>query len=696
MIKTLVLALLLLTTLNNPLRSQAFWESNLLYDRIIRDLYSANDNLYSLTDDGIYFSKDGGNFWSCMRISNASVNWDCYTITNMENQIFLGTRYFGIYSTTNDGNTWTVLNDGLGGASVYKLLTKGSLLIAGSNDNGIFISSNRGITWTTSNSGLTNLQVRSLINDGDKIFTGTTGGVFLSTDNGATWVSRSVGLPSSSVESFFLNNGNLYAGLGNGRVYLSSNSGQNWISRSNGLGSRAVEGFASAGNYIFAGTHTGVYRIPISGTIWSPVNSGLGSTPQVNSLIVSDDKLFAGIELNPKGLYFTTNLGDNWGEQNSGLTYGRLNCLNGTGNSIYTADWIFGTSIYKTDNNSSSWTNTGSVNSSGVLNSIAFKSPYIFAATSGDGIYRSPDSAFNWNRISPVDIPSTIYEIIIKDEFVFAVSAESGIFRTSNDGNNWISVNNGLTSFYIRDITISGNNLLAGTGGGIFYSSDNGISWNKSSNSSISSLVTTGSFTYSSGAKGLYISSNNGLSWEERDSSMDFTAMSGNENYLFGSSHLKGILVSYDKGLNWNNCSYGFLSIPDIANFYINDDYIFASTAYNGVYRLKMTDLIGVSNAAQEVPENYFLFQNYPNPFNPRTKIKFEIQMNSFVKLKVYNLLGKEIKILINKSMNPGIYTTDFDGSNLSSGVYFFKIEVTDFYTGKLMYVKANKMLLLK
>ena len=59
MIKTLVLALLLLTTLNNPLRSQAFWESNLLYDRIIRDLYSANDNLYSLTDDGIYFSKDG-------------------------------------------------------------------------------------------------------------------------------------------------------------------------------------------------------------------------------------------------------------------------------------------------------------------------------------------------------------------------------------------------------------------------------------------------------------------------------------------------------------------------------------------------------------------------------------------------------------------------------------------------------------
>lgn len=89
------------------------------------------------------------------------------------------------------------------------------------------------------------------------------------------------------------------------------------------------------------------------------------------------------------------------------------------------------------------------------------------------------------------------------------------------------------------------------------------------------------------------------------------------------------------------------------------------------------------------VANDFILNQNYPNPFNPTTKISFTIPTSQFVKLKVYDILGNELITLINDELQVGNYIVDFNGSDLSSGIYIYKIQAGNF-------TKSNKMLLLK
>jgi len=90
-----------------------------------------------------------------------------------------------------------------------------------------------------------------------------------------------------------------------------------------------------------------------------------------------------------------------------------------------------------------------------------------------------------------------------------------------------------------------------------------------------------------------------------------------------------------------------------------------------------------------KVIKNYKLFQNYPNPFNPRTTIQFALPKAGMVSLKVYNILGEVVAELINREMNAGFQSVNFNASNLSSGLYFYKIKAYNF-------VDVKKMLLLK
>ena len=88
-------------------------------------------------------------------------------------------------------------------------------------------------------------------------------------------------------------------------------------------------------------------------------------------------------------------------------------------------------------------------------------------------------------------------------------------------------------------------------------------------------------------------------------------------------------------------------------------------------------------------PDEFVLYQNYPNPFNPTTKIQFSIPKSEFVTLKVFDLLGKEISVLINEDMHAGNHSFIFDASKLSSGVYFYTIKAGEFNsTKKLLFQK--------
>jgi hypothetical protein len=85
------------------------------------------------------------------------------------------------------------------------------------------------------------------------------------------------------------------------------------------------------------------------------------------------------------------------------------------------------------------------------------------------------------------------------------------------------------------------------------------------------------------------------------------------------------------------------------------------------------------------MPDVFYLSQNYPNPFNPVTVIKYQIPEVSFVSLKVYDVLGREISILINDEKSAGSYTVELDGSKLTSGIYFYRLIAGDFIETKSM-----------
>ncbi|MBS1553195.1 MAG: T9SS type A sorting domain-containing protein [Bacteroidetes bacterium] len=86
-----------------------------------------------------------------------------------------------------------------------------------------------------------------------------------------------------------------------------------------------------------------------------------------------------------------------------------------------------------------------------------------------------------------------------------------------------------------------------------------------------------------------------------------------------------------------------------------------------------------------QLPKEYSVNQNYPNPFNPSTNIQYEIPFDNFVSIKIYNLLGKEVMSLINDFKKAGSYNLSFDGSNLPSGVYYYKITAGNFEQVKKM-----------
>jgi|WetSurMetagenome_2_1015567.scaffolds.fasta_scaffold23244_1 hypothetical protein len=93
----------------------------------------------------------------------------------------------------------------------------------------------------------------------------------------------------------------------------------------------------------------------------------------------------------------------------------------------------------------------------------------------------------------------------------------------------------------------------------------------------------------------------------------------------------------------------------------------------------------GIHNIGLEIPNVYQLYQNYPNPFNPITKINFDIPKQGLVTIKVFDILGREVKTLINEVKAPGKYSIDFNGMELSSGVYFYKLESNGFMDIKRM-----------
>jgi len=137
-----------------------------------------------------------------------------------------------------------------------------------------------------------------------------------------------------------------------------------------------------------------------------------------------------------------------------------------------------------------------------------------------------------------------------------------------------------------------------------------------------------------------------------------------------------------------NNSKYKMVSTlaQPLFGLTFNNDFQLSA----GVYYIYQADMLTtIDDQKKNSPTKYEVYQNYPNPFNPSTTISYQIPSESFVTLKVYDLLGRELEVLVREEKTAGFYNIKYDATNLSSGIYFYTIRAGDF-------IQTKKFILLK
>jgi len=185
----------------------------------------------------------------------------------------------------------------------------------------------------------------------------------------------------------------------------------------------------------------------------------------------------------------------------------------------------------------------------------------------------------------------------------------------------------------------------------------------------------------------IYKSNNCGVSWNEQ--------ISGTNKHIYNSYFLDSstgfavgdsglILRTSNGGINWTVQNSN--TTKKLFDVHFTNHNVGIIAGEDGTILTTTTGgLTFVNSNSVFIPDGYYLSQNYPNPFNPVTNLEFGISNLGFVSLKVYDALGKEVKTLINESRSAGNYKVEFDGSDLPSGIYFYKLEAGDFTETKRM-----------
>ncbi|MBZ0203547.1 MAG: T9SS type A sorting domain-containing protein [Ignavibacteria bacterium] len=350
--------------------------------------------------------------------------------------------------------------------------------------------------------------------------------------------------------------------------------------------------------------------------------------------------------------------------------------------------------VYRASSDGTGWSLT-SFNVTQNVAAIASGQSYILAGTSsGHGVYKSQNDGNTWSTTS-LNNRSVRSLVVLQDApyICFAGTISSGVYKSVNSGQNWVQTV--LNNRDVISLLEANGDLFAGTGNsqGVYYSDNDGGTWSQTSlnNRNINALAVSGGYILAGTENGIYVSTNGGSGWTQRMTQYVLALAVKGDSVFAGTSN-SGVYLSTNRGANWMAYNDGLGSAIGISAVCRSVDFVIAGgngSGGSGTYRRQLGGAVGITPIHQEIPLDFVLSQNYPNPFNPVTNIKFAVPRSSFVKLVVYDISGQEIETLVNQNMSSGSYNADWNASNFSSGVYFYRIEAGE-------YSDVKKMILVK
>jgi photosystem II stability/assembly factor-like uncharacterized protein len=685
---------------------------------------------------GVYISTNNGDNWTATGLTNVSVL--SLTIDKLNNIIYVGT-YTDVLKSTDSGQSWsytgalgniwalstTVAGEVFAGTwagSIYRssdsgsswvnlineltivqdiLITQSGDILAGTLGPGVFYSSDDGNHWENKSAGIDVLNINSVhIAPNGNIFTGS-GMVYRSTDNGTNWLAVKGGRGNSWYSSIKSNSAGVIfaanAGLSGGYwIYRSTDNGDNWIRINNGLTDSTIWTIAlDSLENLFIGTQAGIFKSTNDGDNWA--NIGLTSN-KIHALAIKDNNtFFAGT--GPTGIFRSTNGGNSW-EQVLNIPQNVYSLTIDSVGNIFAGGYDGEYGVYRSTDNGANWVAVNSGISDLYIRSLTSIGNDIYVGTQTGGIFKTTDSGESWVSFNEgFGTMNEIFSLEIADNYIYAgtkglwsrilygtaPSAPTNLIAVADTFSVDLSWNDNSDSELGFKIERKDDSLhlpapwilIDSVGANITTYTNTGLTpntvysyrvyaYNEFGNSAYSDSVETTTIvpveltSFTAAANGNVVELNWSTATELNNQGFEIERKSINNNFE---------KIGYVAG---------FGTTTELKSYSFIDENVTTGTY---TYRLKQIDYDGTFEYSNEVeveistPKEFSLNQNYPNPFNPSTKISFNLATDSKVTLKVFDVLGQEVKTLINGNITAGIHNVEFGAERLNSGVYFYRIE---------------------